>query len=189
MTIHLFYPFFVSIYMRPKSDHFLALSLTHSLTTFVETWLVWLWLLNMPTQNWLTLVLLRMFVDNRFIMTAYSVATAWQQFCRTLLFGQKSELACPCLVWSVTLLNVESTHQRSGPSCLWQCFRFKLLQHFCQKSGHLVEKQTIAWPNMQNSSRSNYAHPRQVSRLPPVYLFIYEAQWFYSIDVQSVSLR
>ena len=56
---------------------------------------------------------------------------------------------------------------------------------FCQKSRHLVEKQTTSWQNywgenlfmeeiitmtkyMQNSSWSNYAHPRQVSRLPPV---------------------
>ena len=55
-------------------------------------------------------------VNNR-LMTAHCLATAWQQFCHTLLFGQKSELACPCLVWSITMLKALNTWVHcNGPS-------------------------------------------------------------------------
>ena len=126
----------MSICIESKSDPCLALSLTHSLSTVVKTWLMWLWLLNMPTENLLTLVLLLMFVW----ITGYWQLKAWQQL------DNSSELACPCLVWSVTFFKALNI---SGPLCLWQCFRFKAFGtlHFCQESGHFVEKQTTSWQN------------------------------------------
>ena len=92
------------IFIGPKYDYWLPLSVTNSLTNVVETNLMWPWRGKMPTQY--SLILLLSLMRN-------VLATVWLRFWRwrlfkisTLRFGQDFEVEVQLRCWSWSLVKI-----------------------------------------------------------------------------------